>query len=327
MINYVQDAGGLRPDTSAGAEAAAVWTDLEAPEADVLARLSAQYGMQLPTREDQQEIEQSSRLYLDNGVPVMTVLLPARSGEGEMQIEPASFVLFDDRLVTIRHHDPRPFTTFPGKAGTTPHGVVTPDAVMIGLLEEIIDRLADITEQSGREIDRTAKRIFGSETLRTEEYRTALREIGRADGRVMQLRESLMTIERMLGFLGPVLEGRKTGKPLRGALKSQYRDVRTIAEQAGVPAAKDILHAGCGAGPHQHRAERHHQDLLGRGGGLSAAHAGGVDLRDELCPHARIAMAAGLSACNRGDGAFGGCAALVFSAAWLALTGKEAEQT
>jgi len=233
MINYVQDAGGLRPDTSTGAEAAAVWTDLEAPEADVLARLSAQYGMQLPTREDQQEIEQSSRLYLDNGVPVMTVLLPARSGEGEMQIEPASFVLFDDRLVTIRHHDPRPFTTFPGKAGTTPHGVVTPDAVMIGLLEEIIDRLADITEQSGREIDRTAKRIFGSETLRTEEYRTALREIGRADGRVMQLRESLMTIERMLGFLGPVLEGRKTGKPLRGALKSQYRDVRTIAEQAG----------------------------------------------------------------------------------------------
>ncbi|WP_111733282.1 magnesium transporter CorA family protein [Roseovarius amoyensis] len=233
MINYVQDAGGLRADTSAEAEEAAIWTDLEEPEAEVLERLSARHAIQLPTREDQQEIEQSSRLYIDNGVPVMTVLLPSRTGEGEMRIEPASFVLFDDRLVTIRHHDPRPFTTFPGKAGKSPHGTVTPDAVMIGLLEEIIDRLADITEQSGREIDQTARRIFGPETMRTEQYRTALREIGRADGQVMQLRESLMTIERMLSFLGPVLEGRKTGKPLRGTLKTQYRDVRTIAEQAG----------------------------------------------------------------------------------------------
>jgi len=237
MIHYIHDAGGLRAETSAeaGAEAGAgaIWTDLEAPEAEALARLSAQYGIELPTREDQEEIEQSSRLYLEGGVPVMTVLLPSRTSAGEMQIGPVSFVLLGDRLITIRHHDPRPFSTFPAKAGKAAHGAATPEAVLFGLLEEIIDRLADITEQSGREIDHTAKRIFGPETLGTEQYRTALREIGRADGRVMQLRESLMTIERMLGFLGPVMDGRKAGKPLRATLKSQYRDVRTIAEQAG----------------------------------------------------------------------------------------------
>lgn len=233
MIHYVRDGGGLRPETAAGAAEAAVWTDLEEPEADMLARLSAQYGMQLPTREDQEEIEHSSRLYLDNGVPVMTVLLPSRADKDDMRIGPVSFVLLPDRLVTIRHHDPRPFATFPGRAGHASHGAATPEAVLIGLLEEIIDRLADITEQSGREIDRTAKRIFGPETLRTEQFRTALREIGRSDGRVMQLRESLMTIERMLGFLGPAMDGRKTGRPLRATLKSQYRDVRTVAEQAG----------------------------------------------------------------------------------------------
>jgi len=233
MIHYVRDAGGLRPDTSAGAGEAAIWTDLQTPEADMLARLSAQYGIQLPTREEQEEIEHSSRLYLDNGVPVMTVLVPSRADKDDMRIEPVSFVLLSDRLVTIRHHDPKPFATFPGKAAKASHGLATPEAVLIGLLEEIIDRLADIIEQSGREIDQTARRIFGPETLRTEQYRTALREIGRADGRVMQLRESLMTVERMLGFLGPAMDGRKTGRPLRATLKSQYRDVRTIAEQAG----------------------------------------------------------------------------------------------
>ena len=233
MTEYVQDAGGLRPAATEEERQAAIWVDLEAPVPEMLARLSARFGVALPTREDQEEIEQSSRLYLEDGVPVMTVLLPARADGGEMEIGPVSFVLQGARLVTVRHHAPRPFMSFPGKAARASHGCSTPEAVLVGLVEEIIDRLADITEQTGREIDAVARRIFGAGVMKTEDYRAALREIGRAEGRVMQLRESLMTIERMLGFLGPVMEGRKPGKALRGMLKSQYRDARTITEQAG----------------------------------------------------------------------------------------------
>ncbi|MGR3374963.1 MAG: magnesium transporter CorA family protein [Pseudooceanicola nanhaiensis] len=229
---YAREGEGLRA-LGDGEDAAAIWVDLLAPDAQELALMSGRAGVDLPTRADQEEIEQSSRLYLHGGVPVMTVLLPTRSEAGEMEIGPVSFVLLGERLITLRHHAPRPFTSFPAKAARASHGCATPEAVLVGLVEEIIDRLADITEQTGREIDVVARRIFGTEKMRTEDYRAAMREIGRAEGRVMHLRESLMTIERMLGFLGPVMDGRKPGKGLRGMVKSQYRDARTITEQAG----------------------------------------------------------------------------------------------
>ncbi|WP_104019254.1 magnesium transporter CorA family protein [Roseovarius nitratireducens] len=233
MTDYTHEGGGLRAVASGDDTQGAIWTDLEAPDVQMLEHLSARVGVSLPTREDQDEIEQSSRLYLDGGVPVMTVLLPARSEAGEMEVGPVSFVLLAERLITLRHHAPRPFTSFPGKAARASHGCATPEAVLMGLVEEIIDRLADITEQTGHEIDGVARRIFGPGNMRTEDYRAAMREIGRAEGHVMHLRESLMTMERMLGFLGPVMDGRRAGKPLRGLVKSQYRDARTITEQAG----------------------------------------------------------------------------------------------
>jgi len=233
MSDYIHDEDGLRLARSDDERHAAIWVDLEAPGTDMLTRLSARFGVALPTRADQDEIEQSSRLYLEGSVPVMTVLLPARTESGGLESAPVSFVLMPERLVTIRHHAPRPFATFPEKAARAVHGCDTPEAVLAGLVEEIIDRLADITEQTGHEVDAVSRRIFGSEPMKSEDYRAALREIGRAEGRVMQLRESLTTIERMLGFLSPLIEERRAGKGLRAALKSQYRDARTISEQAG----------------------------------------------------------------------------------------------
>lgn len=235
MITYfARDTEGLRGVPGMADEAPVVWIDMVSPDAQEIAHVSGRLGIVLPTREDQDEIEQSSRLYLEGGAPVMTALLPARAdSSGEMIMGPVSFVLMADRLVTLRHHTPRPFTTFPEKAGRSSHGCATAEAVLIGLIEEIIDRLADIIEHTGREIDALSRRIFGEAPLNTDAYRTALRDIGRSDGKVMQMRESLMTMERLLGFLVPVIEARRTAKALRGPLKSQYRDVRTIAEQAG----------------------------------------------------------------------------------------------
>jgi magnesium transporter len=210
-----------------------IWADLVRPTPEDLDRMSALLGVPLPTREDQEEIEQSSRLYFEGGVPVMTVLLPAQADAGNMTVGPVSFLLLEDRLVTVRHHDPRPFSTFPGKAGQAPQGCGSAGAVLFGLLEEIIDRLADITEQTGRDIDAVSGRIFSTEPLQTEDYRAALRDIGKGERKIMHLRESLTTMERMLGFLVPVIDTRKNDKGLKPQLKTQSRDIRTIAEQAG----------------------------------------------------------------------------------------------
>jgi magnesium transporter len=203
--------------------------------------MSERTGIDLPTRADQEEIEQSSRLYLEDGAPVMTALVPSRTDTEAMQVGPVSFVLRADLLITIRHSTPRPFETYPARAGKSSLGCATPEAVLLGLLEEIIDRLADITEQTGREIDAISRRLFGKEKLSTEDHRAALRQIGSADTRVMQLRESLNTLERALGFLVPVFEKMRTPKALRAMLKTHYRDAHAIAEHASFLQQKTSL--------------------------------------------------------------------------------------
>jgi magnesium transporter len=237
---YARDGEGLRA-LSSGDATAPIWIDLFQPDDTELALVSGRAGIDLPTKADQEEIEQSSRLYLEDGVPVMTALLPARTGTEAMQMGPVTFVLRASQLITIRHHAPRPFETFPGRAGKSSLGCATAEALLVGLLEEIIDRLADITEHSGREIDAISRRVFGPDKMDTEAHRAALREIGAADTQVMHLRESLMTLERVLGFLMPVLDTLRAAKALRAMLKTHYRDVRTIAEHASYLQQKTAL--------------------------------------------------------------------------------------
>ncbi|PWE32082.1 magnesium transporter [Maritimibacter sp. 55A14] len=230
ILKYIAMGPGLAVRDGIAPEEA-IWLDLVEPTDDERAALSARYGAAIPSLADQEEIEQSSRLYLDNGLPVMTVLLPARSASGEAEIGPVTFILTKDQLVTIRHHGPRPFETFPPRAGRASLGCRSAEAVLMGLLEEIIDRLADITEMAGGEIDRTSRGVFRPEAAEKIDHRETLRRIGQTDTLVMQLSESLLTVDRMLGFLLTVSDAGEHRRAFRAALKSQQRDVRTITEQ------------------------------------------------------------------------------------------------
>ena len=212
---------------------AAHWLDLHQPSDEERKQVSSMIGIEVPSREDQEEIEQSSRLYLDQGVPVMTVLLPARSGAESTEISPVTFILTGERLVTVRQHSPRPFETYPPRAGRASLGCRTVERLGLGLLEDIIDRLADITEQVGREIDTLSRTIFRPGDAAATDLQPVLRDIGAKDALVMHLRESLLTLERMLGFLQPVIEAREgVSREVRSMVESHMRDVKTIGEQA-----------------------------------------------------------------------------------------------
>lgn len=212
--------------------AAASWLDLLEPTDAERAETSALIGLQVPSRADQEEIEQSSRLYLEDGAPVMTALLPSRSGADITEIKPVTFILTCDRLVTVRHHTPRTFETYPSRAGKATLRMRNVEHLALGLLEDIIDRMADVTENVGREIDALSRSVFRPEANASTDLQAILRRIGAQDALVMHLRESLLTLERMLGFLMPVMDARKSVRDAKGVVESQLRDVRTISEQA-----------------------------------------------------------------------------------------------
>jgi magnesium transporter len=222
----------------------AVWLDLLAPDAGELAAVAAELGAELPTRAEMEEIELSSRLYWENGTPYMTALLPARADTDAPEMAPVTFVLAGTLLVTIRYHEPRSFTTFPARARKTAFGCATGEAVLMGLFEEIIDRLADVLERLGRDLDKLSQTVFRpgvGPQARSRDHRVMLEEIGRKGDVISSLRESLLTVERVLGFLGQVTTQRASSKDVRGAVRTHARDAHSLIDHAASLSQKVTL--------------------------------------------------------------------------------------
>ena len=134
----------------------AVWIDLYQPDMAIAITLAG-LGLDVPSLEDMEEIELSNRLYHDDGTDYLTVMVPGQNDADEQVTAPITFILSSKRLVTVRHHRPRPFDTFPARAEKSGLGVDSPDHVFTGLVQEIIGRLADHLEGVGRALDEVAR--------------------------------------------------------------------------------------------------------------------------------------------------------------------------
>ncbi|SDY30705.1 magnesium transporter CorA family protein [Citreimonas salinaria] len=219
----------------------APWIDLVQPDAEERARVSELVGLDLPSLADQEEIEHSSRLYLEHGVPVMTALLTVRTDAGAVETAPVTFIPTRDRLVTIRHQPHGAFRAFHDHPDRSSLGVGSALRIQVGLIEAVVDRLADFTEHVGREIDLMTRAAFQFGEGPAKDHEAALRDIGRQDTVVMQIRESLTSLDRLLGFLQPTLGKSGDADEARRAIKSAQRDVRTISEQATFLTSKTAL--------------------------------------------------------------------------------------
>lgn len=212
-----------------------VWIDLINPTDVEENDLESRLGIDIPTKEEMEEIEISSRLYNEDGASFMTATLPAQADGDDPQMHPVTFVLAGTRLITMRYHDPRAFQTFPQRAEKVPMGCDTGEGVLVALLEAIVDRLADILERAGREIDGISRDIFqhkGAKPTKSQDFQKVLESIGRKGDLTSNIRDSLVTLERLIGFLGQGAMQRKSSKELRERIKTLSRDVRSLADHA-----------------------------------------------------------------------------------------------
>ena len=237
MINgYVTEGGRLRAvdDLLPRAQSLA-WIDLQSPTHEEESLLERMLGVDIPTLEDMEEIELSSRLYRSNHALYMTATLPAQSDRDDPEMAPVTFMLAEGRLVTVRYHDPSAFGTFVRHATKTPAAGSSGRSVLIGLLEVIVDRLADVVERAAGEIDAISASIFGrgeGRRARTRDFRQALEEIGRKGDLTSKLRESLATLDRLAAFLAQVIENGTVDADVeeRARLATLARDVHSLID-------------------------------------------------------------------------------------------------
>src|SRR5687768_2141152 len=141
----------------------AIWFDLVSPTVPEDKLLERQVGIAVPTREEMQEIEVTSRLYVENGARYMTATLMCQSDTDRPKTTPVTFILSGHRLITVRYDEPRPFMIVGSKLGRVCSPAVNGESVLMDLLDAVIDRAADILERIGTEVDQVSHDIFEPE--------------------------------------------------------------------------------------------------------------------------------------------------------------------
>ena len=213
-----------------------VWVDLISPSREEEELLESRLGVDIPAREEMEEIEVSSRLYYEEGAAFMTATLPARTDTDDLLMAPVTFVLSSDKLITVRYHEPRAFKTFPQRAEKVSLGCSNGEAVLTALLEAIVDRLADILERAQRDVDAISHAIFdidvGKSSDETQNLNKVLHDIGRKGDLSSNIRDSLLSLQRLAGFFGQLTTQRRSDKDLRGRVKTLSRDVQSLMDHS-----------------------------------------------------------------------------------------------
>ncbi|NVN13637.1 CorA family divalent cation transporter, partial [Nguyenibacter vanlangensis] len=152
-----------RTVTDAADFAGAAWLDLIDPTPEEQALAARLTGQRIPTREALEEIESSSRLFMEDDAVYLSTPLIRRTPD-DFFVSPVGFVLMRDRLLTIRFTAFSAFETvarqIEDQKRADGHEAPTSDEIAIRLMEAVVDRLADILEHLGQALDVLSRDIF-----------------------------------------------------------------------------------------------------------------------------------------------------------------------
>ena len=229
----------LRPAVAGAGEilpADAIWIDLLNPTPEEDKRVEGLLGISIPTREEMHDLEPSEIIYTENGAHYMTSRVICQSDSIVPKLADVTFIRTEKALVTVRYDEPGAFNIFLNRA-TKPGGCgQQPEAVLDGLIEAIVDRAAEVLRGVGDKVDMASRRIFAGRAQDVEQggvYQVVIQHIGQHEHIISNVRESMMSIERVLLFLSANYNRPKKAQTgFSAEWRSAVRDVQAIEEHA-----------------------------------------------------------------------------------------------
>ncbi len=211
-----------------------LWLDLLEPSLDEERAVEQLLGIEVPTREEMREIETSNRLYEEDGALYMTATVLTRIDTERPEAAAITFILTGNKLITNRYHDPLPFRRFAAYAERHASACGSAPMILAGLLESVIERIADVLERVGMDLDELSAGVFAPQRRRrtfSRDMRAVMERIGRNGDLISKARESLVSLGRLLSFVQQ--SGQASLSPeVRSRLKTQSRDVLALSDHA-----------------------------------------------------------------------------------------------
>jgi magnesium transporter len=231
-----QPQGLARLELRAGAAipGESIWLDLLEPTPAEEKQVESHLSIDVPTRDEMREIEASNRLYEEDGALYMTATVVTKLDSDLPESTQITFILSAAKLVTNRYVDPLPFRRFIAYSERHPNTCNTPPAVLAGLLEAIINRVADVIERVATDLDAASVEVFSASRRKRgamRDFRLVLERLGQNGELVSKARESLVSLGRLLTFVQ-----QSTAVPMsndvRARLRTLTRDVMAMSDHA-----------------------------------------------------------------------------------------------
>jgi len=212
----------------------AIWLDLVDATEEERGLAERVTGLRVPTRAELSEIERSSRLSSRDGVLTMsTPMVSSRDGK-HVAGAPLGFVLSRERLLTVRYAPMRALDSYAETMCDPDAPAPSSVGAFVGVLEAIVDRLADVLENVGTELDQLSHQIFRPETMGVRRMRresaamqTTLAGVGRVGDLVSNLRDGLVGISRIVAYVGEVAADWMPAE-LRSRLATLRQDIASL---------------------------------------------------------------------------------------------------
>ena len=214
-----------------------VWVDLCEPSEEERQQACTDFGLDIPPREELEEIEFSSRLQYEDGVFTISVPVTPHGKDGADVTSPLGFMLTKDLLVTIRFAHLHTFPSIIQRVERRPRAA--PDIFLV-ILEAMVDYGADRLEELRAEALAISNRVFHKDMSRSRKrdvaktdrmLRSTLVDIGDMGERLSHTRDTLLVLQRAVPFVAEHGES-WIESPIKARLKMVGTDVQSLTDYA-----------------------------------------------------------------------------------------------
>lgn len=202
------------------------WIDLQDPTPTQIREVEEFYGISFPTRQQQEEIEISSR-YLENAgiIKINSTFVNIIPHTGKLDEQEMSFIITEKTLFTLRYFDSRVILDVVKKIKQSPLIFVNPSKIFVSILEARIDFDADLMESVSKYVADIGRKVTYDKNLEEK----MLLKISECQELTMSLREALFDKQRVLSSL---LRNEDLMVESYNRLRIVIKDINSLIEHA-----------------------------------------------------------------------------------------------
>ena len=209
-----------------------IWFDLLNPSQEEDSQVEKALGISIPTRAEMREIEASSRFYQESGASYMTAYVVYNVDDPIPGATAVTFILKGDKLVTVRYAEPKAFPMYLARVDKGDATCQTGASIMIGLIECLVQRMADLIERLQDEVEQLATKIFDMKSRRNRDRRldVLLKGIGQQGDLVSRAQESATSIDRVLHFFRNACRELKVDERILDRIEIGQKDIHSLID-------------------------------------------------------------------------------------------------